>query len=396
MTAITKLHDIYQRRGYEIRSNLHPGHFRCISYRNLPLSVLYFNGRRISAGGGIAFTEMLFFEMLCRELQPKNILIIGNAFGLSTVLLALLNPSARVVAIDAGIEGADNDAGNALTERIAAEETLNIRIVRWFSPDAVPGAVHEHLNDTVDMVFIDGLHTNAQQTADFEAAWKHGGSKCTYVFHDVLNYQLQPSFSAIAERHAEQHSDILWRTPSGMGVLLGRDAGQGARRVVDLWTQTPRMIAAARQDVRLERLVMRLVYAGWDRLGHIWGWAKQWLRRAAALSLLLAIHALAEPVPLAWELPTELASGEPIPAELVPDISVTVYAARQGETNWQAVAVFQGATNGVVDLPVGAWLIRATAAFPGGEESEPSDVTGGKVYGKLRKVGKLWVVKVTQ
>ena len=102
-------------------------------------------------------------------------------------------------------------------------------------------------------------------------------------------------------------------------------------------------------------------------------------------------------ITLEWEPPTELDSGEPIPAELLPDMQTHIYAARQGTEAWErAASVSGGATQATVELPSGAWLLRATAAFPGGEESEPSDVTGGKVYARLRKVKKLWVLQVVK
>jgi hypothetical protein len=115
-----------------------------------------------------------------------------------------------------------------------------------------------------------------------------------------------------------------------------------------------------------------------------------------AVLLLCAALAVAEPINLEWEPPTHLESGDPIPAELLPDMVTRIYAARQSTTNWAVVGEATNATQATVDLPVGAWLLRATAGFPGVEESEPSDVTGGKVYGRLRKVKKLWVLQVVK
>lgn len=260
MDAILRLHEVYQKRGYMIRTGLQPWHFqrnwhRSFVHRNLPLSSLFKEDVKCQAGGGIALTEMFFFCLLCPRLAPRHLLIIGNAFGLSSVLLALLNPTAKVVAIDAGVEGVDNDEGTVLTRRIAAEEGLDLEVVKGFSPMDVPRTVDHHLDGRVDFVFIDGLHTNKQQLADLEACWPYGGSRCVYIFHDVLNYEMMESFSAICERHKEMSGEILWRTPSGMGLLSPRDLPPEARAVIDLFTQTPRMIECTKHEVCTQEYV---------------------------------------------------------------------------------------------------------------------------------------------
>lgn len=255
MNAILRLHELYQKRGYTIRTGLQPWHFHCNSYRNLPLSSLFNGEAKLSAGGGVAFTEMFFFSLLCPRLAPRKVLIIGNAFGLSSVLLALLNPNAKVVAIDAGVEGVDNDEGTTLTRRIAAEENLNLEVVNGFSPADLPNTVDQHLDGALDFVFVDGMHTDEQQTVDFNACWPYGGQECVYVFHDVLNYRMTASFAGICEQHKEMRGDILWRTPSGMALLSHRALPPDTRILIDLFTQTPEMIELTKREVRIEKYI---------------------------------------------------------------------------------------------------------------------------------------------
>ena len=162
--------------------------------------------------------EIYFFECLFESFNPENIFIIGNAFGWSTVLLSLLSPNSKVVALDAGCEGEDNDLGINLTNKIAKEENLNLKVVKGFSPNDVSEVVKENFITQIDFVFIDGLHTNKQQELDFGAICMHCHENCVYIFHDVVNWEMIGSFEKIAS-FSRLNASILYRTPSGMGVL---------------------------------------------------------------------------------------------------------------------------------------------------------------------------------
>ena len=257
MTAnlILKTLQMYERRGFAVRTGLSPWHFYCNSYRNLPLSFIFSKGTKVGVAGGIGFVEMFFFGSLCAEVQPSRILVIGNAFGLSTVLLSVLNPNAKVVTLDAETEGVDNSEGNKLTERIAREEGLNLTVVLGFSPQAVPATVEKHLEGKVDFIFIDGLHTEAQQGLDFEACWKCAGDEAIYLFHDVLNFKMRSGFEKIAREHPEMRSAILWRTVSGMGILYPRTLKDSAVAVIKLFTEPEALIEKTRREVKVERFM---------------------------------------------------------------------------------------------------------------------------------------------
>lgn len=265
MDPILRLHEIYRMRGYTIRSGLFRRHFQHGSRGDqLAMSWLFRKGVKLSTGGGIGFAEMFFFSMLCPVVQPRTIFVVGNAFGLSTILLALLNPDAKVVAIDAGIEGGDNDEGTDLTRRIANEENLAIEVIRGFSPSDVPQAVERYLGGVLDLVFIDGLHTNAQQKLDFDACWRYGGATCVYVFHDVLNFSLGGSFAAIVDEHHDMRGEILWRTPSGMGVLSPKRLVNNMTPLLEVFTQSQAIIDITERELAVDRLV------GLPLVRHVW------------------------------------------------------------------------------------------------------------------------------
>jgi predicted O-methyltransferase YrrM len=252
---IAKTLQMYQSRGFTVRTGLSPWHFNCNFYRNLPFSSIFLDGTKVGVAGGISFIEMFFFGCLCAELQPSRILVIGNAFGLSTVMLSVLNPNAKVVTIDAGTEGVDNSEGNKLTERIAREEGLNLTVVLGFSPQEVPATVQKHLDGKVDLFFIDGLHTEAQQALDFEACWKFGGDKSVYLFHDVLNFKMKSCFDRICREHPEMQNAILWRTVSGIGILYPPTVNDSVKGIIKLFTEPDPLIEKTRREIKVERLM---------------------------------------------------------------------------------------------------------------------------------------------
>jgi hypothetical protein len=53
-----------------------------------------------STSGGIANDEATFLYGLCRYLEPKKILVIGNSYGVSTLFLSLVNMESNLVALD--------------------------------------------------------------------------------------------------------------------------------------------------------------------------------------------------------------------------------------------------------------------------------------------------------
>ncbi len=100
-------------------------------------------------------------EGLSNVYQPKNIFIIGNAFGWSMVVMSLAFPNAKIVALDAGVEGKDNMLGVELTNKIANSENLNCCVEYGYSPRDTKKVVNKHFgSEKIDFVFIDGLHTN--------------------------------------------------------------------------------------------------------------------------------------------------------------------------------------------------------------------------------------------
>lgn len=206
------LTDRPRRWRYSPSSSLSPLHFPGHGWADIPFTYLDKAGQRATKGGGIAIAEIYFLEVLFEDFHPTNIFVIGNAFGWSTVALALLNPDAKVVAIDA-CPRPEEEAGIHFTNQLAQDFGLNLVAVKAKSPEDVAATAVAHLDGGIDFAFIDGGHTNQQQSADFGALKDVAVEDCAYLFHDVVNffaarelYRNHPGQSAAAGPHPVPHA----------------------------------------------------------------------------------------------------------------------------------------------------------------------------------------------
>src|SRR5262245_733219 len=100
--VLARLVSLYESRGIQISTGLNPVHFE--RFPLVPFTWFIKDGESLTNGLGIALQEIYFAECLFERFHPTRILVIGNSFGWSTFALALTNPSANVVAIDAGLD----------------------------------------------------------------------------------------------------------------------------------------------------------------------------------------------------------------------------------------------------------------------------------------------------
>lgn len=213
-----QLTDIYKEKGFEVRCGLNPCHYG--NYPYAPFAILFKDERIISTGGGIALQEIMFLEYLSTVYTPRNILVIGNAFGWSTLALSLLWPASKLIAIDNCSEGLAADFINQ-TNETARQHGLNAEAVVGSSPNDVASIVNQHLGSQVDLVFIDGLHTNEQQMKDYNAV-KQFCKSGIILFHDVISWKMKDSFQEIANDW-NGSALLLHRTPSGIGCLYSEE-----------------------------------------------------------------------------------------------------------------------------------------------------------------------------
>ncbi|MBU0679222.1 MAG: class I SAM-dependent methyltransferase [Verrucomicrobia bacterium] len=252
-----QLIDLYERHGYSIATGLNPTLFS-----NWPIpsfTAVYKKGETVRTGGGIAPVEVFFIEALMQERAFKKVFIIGNAFGWSTFAFALADRNAQVLALDAGIEGEDNLLGIELTNRIAEAEQLNVKCILGFSPQDVAATVKEHLDGAPDLVFIDGLHTEEQVKKDFEACRAVSSTNTVYLFHDIIiSGTMEKAFLDICDMAPDHVSHVLWRTTSGMTMLVPRELNKELAPVISGYSEAEdyvnRVKKTARYRVYLDRI----------------------------------------------------------------------------------------------------------------------------------------------
>ncbi|MFV3130060.1 class I SAM-dependent methyltransferase [Niveispirillum sp. KHB5.9] len=209
-----RLFDIYNRQGFQITSELNSEHVYSDTYI---FTRIYQNNRSQTHHLGIAMREVHFLESLCSLRDIRNIFVIGNSFAFSTFALALINPQAKVVAIEIGDEDFTAEWIDR-TNRIAREEGLNITVIKGSSPENNADIINREFDGRIDLAFVDGLHTTAAVEADFESLIPFGHDETMFVFHDVLSFSLTEGLSRVVTRHP-MDGRVFFATPSGMAVV---------------------------------------------------------------------------------------------------------------------------------------------------------------------------------
>lgn len=184
MTAMAKVIDAYRSFGYEVRI----GNPDCLA------TCLYHRGRFVHASFAISLSDCLVFQLIASLGPWRRALVIGNAFGFSTFVIAGLCSGSQVDAIDAEIEGSQNRLGSELTRQIANSFFPGVRLTVGFSPGDLPKACRF---DRYDLIFIDGHHTNAQLIADFKKIRERRAEECVVYFHDVGMAKMQKGWDYV-------------------------------------------------------------------------------------------------------------------------------------------------------------------------------------------------------
>jgi predicted O-methyltransferase YrrM len=128
--------------------------------------------------------ECALFGKLIADLRPRTCFIVGNAFGFSSVYIALAmqdHGGEHVITLDAETEGDGVSCAHiarALAERL---ELPILRNKKGFSPEDIPGAVEA---DKYDLIFLDGCHGHPAVTRDFHGTLPYAHDETVFVFHD--------------------------------------------------------------------------------------------------------------------------------------------------------------------------------------------------------------------
>jgi hypothetical protein len=236
ISILQKLHNLYLDEGVNVVTMYRQSYKGIAKFLPLRTSKTYgFTQAHLSVSGdysskhpsfltgyGISYIEVIFLGELARSLTSavRNILVIGNAWGYSTLALSLAFPSAKIVAIDS-CPGTSLERlkGINLTNSIAARNLLNCVAVEATSPVDLPRVSHDLLDGPLDIVFIDGSHDYESVVSDFEGSLNLASSDCVFLFHDVVLHKLEKAFYVAGGFLNSYKSVILRGTPSGIGIL---------------------------------------------------------------------------------------------------------------------------------------------------------------------------------
>lgn len=236
MSAIAKLISIYRKKGYEPLTGYNPSHF--FNFKDAPFTIFH-KDNKLHGCFGLALQEVMFLEGFRHYLKPKSILVIGNAYGWSTLALGLIFPEAKVIAIDPNAEG------NELTNTLAREHKINAMAIYGKSPQDVSAIAKAQDAEQIDFFLIDADHNNEAVITDFKACAPLAHSDSLFFFHDVINWNMIDGFEHICQQH-QMNGQILTRTPSGMAVLW-KNASEETLEYISAFTENPDLFQAYRQ-----------------------------------------------------------------------------------------------------------------------------------------------------
>jgi len=235
---LPKLIGLYREAGLEPLTGYNSHHFG--NYGDAPFTK-FLRGPHLVAIAGLALQEVMLLEHFANYMSPRNILIIGNAYGWSTIALALIFPKAAVLAIDPGAEG------NDVTNEIARKAGLSAVAALGYSPRDVGTLCAQHLSGPADLVLIDAVHDNPSVWNDFAACWAQSQASTIVLLHDVIQWNLVDAVRRIRAEHALE-GRILTRTASGMAVLW-KTAPQEFQDYVGVFTEDPNIFRGYRRLV---------------------------------------------------------------------------------------------------------------------------------------------------
>jgi hypothetical protein len=235
-TILPTLYRIYRDIGYEPVTGHSSHHF--FNFRDAPFT-RFAKGSEIVGIWGLALQEIMFIEHFNEFISPRRILIVGNAHGWSTIALALIFPSAKVVAIDI------DNSGVEFTNALTTHNKLSALAVTARAPDGINRVAKEHLDGLVDLCLIDAVHSNEAIIADFDAIRNVSSAESIYLFHDVVNWNMIAGFQEILRRGG-MHGKIFTRTPSGMALAYSK-LPEAFSLYLDCFSDRPEFFQALRQ-----------------------------------------------------------------------------------------------------------------------------------------------------
>jgi predicted O-methyltransferase YrrM len=175
-------------------------------------------------GTSIGDDEIRIFYDICQLVKPARSLIIGNGFGVSAFTIALAWPEGEVVAMDNWSEGEAGIVARDLSLSIGRTAGLNGRVTIFTgtSPEDTPAAIRpwtERGQGTLDLAFIDGLHTDDAAAADFQGLSPYLRSGSVVLWHNVHKTPIAFAETATGPDGVNWDSHPVLRTYGPLGIF---------------------------------------------------------------------------------------------------------------------------------------------------------------------------------
>lgn len=174
-------------------------------------------GKKIlSTAGGLSNNDIFFLYGICELLKPKNILIIGNAYGVSTIALKLMCPRSKVISIDKY-----RTKGIKFTNSLLSKICKKSKVIKASSPDNLKEISNIHFKNKIDLVFCDGFHSNKMINSEFNELKNYINPKGFFVFHDILSCGMYKGFLKIKKNHNFKHF-LVTKSNVGLGISFNK------------------------------------------------------------------------------------------------------------------------------------------------------------------------------
>lgn len=205
----SQLYTRYKKLGFEIYGSYSP-----FLKLKRPSNYVVKKNKLMCTSGGITNDEMFIMYSIMSSLKPKNILIIGNGYGISTLFVSLILKNSKVIVIEKY-----RTEGITVTNKLL-KGLKNKHIVKASTPEDLEKTIKKYFKNKLDMILVDAVHTNKVQTKEFEIYEKFLSSNSIVFFHDIISCNLFKSYHFLKKKYKNFYFVNLNKSSNGIGICL--------------------------------------------------------------------------------------------------------------------------------------------------------------------------------
>lgn len=207
--VFSELFKRYKKLGFDIYGSYSP-----YLKAKKPSNYVVKQKKLMCTSGGITNDEMFIMYPILLTLKPKNILIIGNAYGISTLFVSLSLKNSKVVALEKY-----RTNGISITKKLL-KGIKNKYVVKGSTPEDLEKIIKKYFNNKLDMVFVDAVHTNEYQTKEFLIYEKYLSRNSVVFFHDIISCNLFESFNFLKNKYKNYYFKLFNKSSNGSAICM--------------------------------------------------------------------------------------------------------------------------------------------------------------------------------